>query len=176
MILSLITASFLLGPASAQKAPTSQTLVKEALGYRKLVLLHKELREMDKAAAQMCAPASTAFGPHLAFMRNYVSPGALVKPLPKTGQLNLPIGTLIVKEKFEGKEDKEPTLITAMKKVKKGFGAAAWAFVMVDMKTRREVTDPKKPCLSCHERWAANDGVSERGAALLRSYTQTARS
>lgn len=175
LVLCATLAAANLGPlilASPPQAPTDSrsALVQEALGYKKLTLLHKELREMDPLAARMCAPASSAFGPHLAYMRNYVTPGVLAKPLPRTDQLNLPIGTLIVKEKFAGKQDSHPTLITAMKKTKKGTGASAWTFVMIDMKTKKEVTDPKQPCLSCHKHWTANDGISGRGAALIRNW------
>ena len=162
-----------LGSPPQKDSDARAALVHEALGYKKLTLLHKDLREMDPFAAQMCAPASTAFGPHLAYMRNYVTPGALAKPLPKKGQLNLPLGTLIVKEKFVSKAGKEPTLITAMKKTGKGVGAPAWTFVMIDMKTKKEVTNPKQPCLSCHKHWTANDGISDRGAALLKNWQET---
>ncbi len=170
MQMALVVAACVVGPVSPQKGPVSEAFIKEALTYRRMVPLHKERVDMDKATATLCAPASQAFGPHYKpFIRTYVTAGALVKPLPKKGQIDLPVGTMLVKEKYDTVSAETPSIITAMKKLRKGKGSGVWEFGMIDLKTKKEIRATKQPCASCHSQWSVNDGISYQTAALMRS-------
>lgn len=177
MLMILACASLLLEPAMPQQAPVSEAFVREALGYKRMIPLHKERVDMDRATATLCAPASQAFGPHYRpFIRTYVTAGALAKPLPKKGQIELPVGTMLVKEKFESASAKSPTLITAMKKTKKGRGSEVWEFGMIDIQSKKEIRSIQRPCASCHSSWGENDGISYQAAELMRNWKPEASS
>lgn len=171
MLITLACASLLLEPATSQMRPLGKAFIKEALGWREMIPLQRERVDMDKATATLCAPASQAFGPHYKpFIRTYVTAGALAKPLPKKGQIELPVGTMLVKEKYDSASAGAPSLITAMKKVKKGRGSGVWEFGMIDLKTKKQIRSVKQPCVSCHSHWKENDGVSHQSSSLLRNW------
>lgn len=151
------------------KANVSDLSLKEALAYKKLTPFHTELRDMEHEVAMLCAPATFSRGPHYKpGIRTYGNAGA-VKGMKMVKQPRFAVGSLLVKEKFEKKDAKKPSLITVMKKVYEGTGARTWQYMMVDLSKNKILTtvDPKKlkdpssnKCVSCHERYEGSDGVS----------------
>ncbi|HLO99454.1 MAG TPA: cytochrome P460 family protein [Fimbriimonas sp.] len=148
---------------------TSDLTLKEALEYKKLTPLHQGLRDMEKETAMLCAPAAQVHGPHYkpviqTYGNKTATKGAKMKKNPRFA-----VGSLLVKEKYESKSAKQPSLITVMKKVYEGSGARTWQYMMIDLSKNKVLSsvDPKKlkdpaanKCISCHDNYSGSDGVS----------------
>lgn len=73
-----------------------------------------------------------------------------------------PVGTTIVKEKFNGPELFVPELLTIMIKREKGYfpGVGDWEFAVAEMPAKKIVERGKlERCAACHRRQAARDFV-----------------
>ncbi len=72
-----------------------------------------------------------------------------------------PVGTIIVKVKYDSVKSNTPSLITAMRKLGKGHGdnAGGWEFLAIDPKTMKAPEQEVKHCVSCHNKVATADYV-----------------
>lgn len=73
-----------------------------------------------------------------------------------------PVGTTIVKEKFDGLETVVPELLTIMIKREKGYfpNVGDWEFAVAEMPAKKIVERGKlERCAACHRRQAARDFV-----------------
>ncbi len=172
---------FLLLPASAahaQERPLSQDgeTYKE-LG-RIMEMVKSRSRDMERVTPKAvyidgpfsgaCGPGVSAAqmaaaGPHARrYIHVYVTPAA--KQTLLQGKGVYAVGTLIVKEKLEHPDAKEPELFTAMIKRTAGYnpGAGDWEFLVLD-DSHRVITHGKlDSCIHCHRLYSESDCVSRR--------------
>lgn len=159
-------AGILSSPHGSQSSQDS--LVRETLKYKSLEPLHKDLADMVEASQALCTDPKVIHGPHLKpGIRTYINKKGLGGAKVHEQGVRFPVGTLLVKEKFDDRASAIPTLATAMRKARPGRGADTWDYVMVSLATKRPVK-PAAPCLGCHRRWEATDGISPQGAEWVR--------
>lgn len=165
---------------SPKRGPKKVSLLEQALDYKKLALIDLELRRATDLGSTFCRNIDATVTPHEVVaksklkpvIRVYIDPSAiaLVKNHRK-GELQFPVGTLFVKEKFHSSQSSKPHLLTAMKKARLGKGADKWDYKMIDIKTRKP-TKPAQPspsCLQCHSRYSATDGISPETIKVMKT-------
>lgn len=170
------------GAAQQSAAPAKQpkqTLVEQALDYKKLTVIDKQPRKATDLSMAFCRNVDGTLTPHEfvqgskvdAMLKVYAdSASVALVSKAKKDSVEFPVGSIFVKEKFLGKSTKTPHLLTAMKKVKPGRGADKWSYEMIDIKTRK----PTKPvrsaptCVQCHTNYTASDGISTETFKLMK--------
>jgi hypothetical protein len=72
-----------------------------------------------------------------------------------------PAGSVIVKEKRKHASDRQPVLLTVMRKREAGFdpGHGDWEYQVYQAKPLRRVTSEASRCRSCHEKTRSSDFV-----------------
>lgn len=177
----LVFATGLVFQSGAPKTkPQKQTLVDQALDYKKLTLIDLELRKATDLSITFCRNIVGAITPHeviedpkaVPMLRVYAdSASVALARNQKKGDLSFPIGSIFVKEKFFDRSSTAPHLLTVMKKTKPGRGADKWAFEMINFKTKK-ATKPARSaptCVQCHSDYKATDGISTETFKVMKA-------
>jgi uncharacterized membrane protein len=86
-----------------------------------------------------------------------------------------PVGALLVKEKFEKRDDATPAIITVMEKVADAGKVSDWQFYMIRLADRSIVREGfEVSCTDCHSCYPKNDFVSHVTTGLLEARAQKA--
>lgn len=141
-------------PASEEKRQADPTL-KELAAYKSWNLVNPQPVKMDEQVAMMCAPLfpRRIANPHAEkFLSVYVNEAGrhamLSERWPK-----FPQGSLIVKEKLDGKASPTPELLTAMLKRESGYDPknGDWEYFVLDGTATKIVERGQlESCQSCH--------------------------
>jgi hypothetical protein len=147
--------------------------------YRQLAKLGElELTPEQELEALPCAPLSPAElqprGPHQRSRVIYFSNQLARQTIAGAngGPARLPVGAVIVKEKWTTRADQAPAIITVMIKLADRPGIGSWSFAMYDAATARDLTADyhqrrKTSCVDCHREWEKTDFISPEGFAFL---------
>ena len=145
--------------------------VSRYLGYRKLVRLTEKPIAMQKAAAERCSiDAILNRSPHVdPAMHLYVNQATLDFLGKHADSTRYPLGTLLVKEKFQTKDAEKAHLITVMEKVADDGKVDDWQFTMINLMDHTVVKDGfPAACIKCHAAYGATGFVSGTTVPLLR--------
>ena len=149
--------------------------ISEIRDYRKLFRVNQQPLDMVESTKFMCAPPSSAYGPHY-------DPGVVyyINEIARQGVRTFserklfPVGSIIVKEKQERRTEDSVQIITVMKKIRSGRSEDSWEYRMYEMKkwaeielSNRETSPSNRTCIDCHRRYQNNDYVSDKGIELL---------
>lgn len=167
----------------------------EALDYRSLTPLHKELRYASMQFMVLCldsaatrAGAGPTHGPHaLAGIRTYANKVAL----EHVKNAEFPVGAVFVKEKFPMFDDgAKPDFITTMKKIRPGSGVETWQFMLIDLRSKKVLEEYEtgegggisrkaitrsvgkvntSTCSGCHSGYKSTFGISPDGMKDLKA-------
>lgn len=161
--------------------PQNGISINEVKEYRKMFRVNEKPIDMVGETILMCAPPFNVHGPHydpgVVYYINEIAAQGLKTYLEKK---QLPVGSIIVKEKQERRTEDSVQIITVMKKAREGSGEDSWDYKMYDVSKWVEL-DPSKQkipflihgCISCHRRYKDNDYVSETGIKLLLRKSQS---
>ena len=119
---------------------------------------------MDIDAIQLCAarPKNMQKSVHVDYFCEVYTNDKGQKTL-KTGEGEYPVGSVIIKAKFAGKEAKVAELFTVMRKMEPGYDAkhGDWEYSVVNGKNTRELARGKiGSCISCHKDYSSTDYVT----------------
>lgn len=173
-----LLAALSVGAAEPRVFPVSGEAERLAryLDYLSLSRLTEKKLDMLPAASTLCRPAAPTPptmhgkpGIHL-----YANALALKDAGgPRAPGARLPIGSLVVKEKFEAYEDTTPSLITVMEKVGNAGKVDDWLFTMIRLPERTIVREPPKTsCVECHAKYTRTDYLSDTTFGLLTGYAK----
>lgn len=158
---------------SAAVAREDDATLRRFLDYRKLPRVTDQQIDVEASVRMLCIDPKTIYGPHLKpGLHLYANPKALDA---KTRQPSAayPVGSLIVKEKFETKGGTTPSIITVMEKVANKGRVDDWQFYMVRLSDRSFVKDEgKTSCTDCHSRYTKTDFISPQTDRLVTAFTQ----
>lgn len=162
---------------AAPISPEETERLARYLRYPSLLRLTETMVPMDMKVTMMCArppgpPTFISDPPHTgASIRLYASRQAVDKAAMWTIDARFPIGTLLVKEKFESKASTEANLITVMEKVRNEGKVDDWLFTMIALPERTIVRErPKVACIECHAKFTRTDFVSGITFGALQTY------
>jgi len=187
----LIAAAFVMKRSAS--APRVSLTLEEALEYRSLTPLHKELRCASFEFMVLCMDsprtrkgAGPTHGPHaLARIRTYANKIAS----DHRADSDFPVGSVFVKEKLPMFDrNAKPDFITTMKKIRAGSGIDTWQFMLIDLKAKKVLQDyetsegggigrkeesiivgkAKTTCVTCHGAYTSTFGISPAGMRDLR--------
>lgn len=158
----------LIGATAA--AADDAALVARMLKYRELTRITETKVDIAAEAAPLCMDPTMRFGPHIKpGIHVYANELALGKV--RTGAARYPVGALLVKEKFEQKQDKKPGIITVMEKVANTGAVDDWQFHMIRLSDRSIVREGlKRSCVSCHTHYKNSDFVTSDTQRLLEQF------
>jgi hypothetical protein len=137
-------------------------------GYKKWAPANEQPVKMSAAVSALCIAPNTRQlmstdprSPHKDyFLKVYVNAIGAAQFL-KDATPDLPVGTIVVKEKLASQTSKSPELCTVMRKREPGYDSAGgnWEYAVFD-KNGRNVEDGALPrCISCHQGQKATDYV-----------------
>ncbi len=167
--LSCHTAGSVTSPKSTsdqQAAPPGDQHA-ELREYRRWTLVNPRPVKLDAPGAVLgvaCAdPVAQLDDPHkdklISVYVNEVGRGAMMSEKAPT----FPVGSMIVKEKWDAVGDTSPVLLTAMVKRVRGFdpGKGDWEFLAMDGKASKIVKPGRvENCWSCHVGYTETDHVT----------------
>lgn len=141
------------------------------LDYRSLTRVTPAQIDVEASTVTLCIDPRDFHGPHIKpGIHLYVSPGVL-EARSRTGTARYPLGSMLVKEKFNLKGDAKPSVITVMEKVADRGRVEDWRFYMVRLSDRSFVPDQGKvSCVNCHSRFDKTDYVSPVTDSLVKDY------
>ena len=149
--------------------------------YRKMFRVNEKPIDMVAETALMCAAPEMRYGPHynpgVVYYVNEIARQGVKTYLEKK---QFPVGSIIVKEKQEGRTEDSVQIITVMKKVRAESSEDSWDYKMFDVRNWAEV-DPSsqqiaridRSCIGCHRMYKSNDYVSAKGIELLLGKSQS---
>ena len=150
---------------------SQEALVDRYLGYPKLTRITEQQIDMEEYANEFCRDMGQIIGLHIQpGIHIYLNDAALQV---KNENLNsiFPVGSVIVKEKFNQKNAVTPSLITVMEKVANRGKVSDWRYSMISVPDQRLITGKAKPnCQSCHVRYRRDDFVSPYTLDNLKAY------
>lgn len=157
--------SSVVGAAPADDA----ALVRRLLDYRKLTRLTEKKIDVVADTRALCIDPRGLHGPHLKpGILLYANDRVLEARRNPDGRERYPVGSLLVKEKFEDGGENTPSIITAMEKIADEGRIEDWRFTMVRLSDRTIVREGfKVSCVDCHSHYARNDFVSSVTDRLL---------
>lgn len=153
-------------------ASDDQASLARFLDYRALTRLTETQIDVEASVMAFCRDPKDIHGPHIKpGIHLYVSREVLEgKRTPDSSRY--PIGSLVVKEKFDIKGDAKPNVITVMEKVADERRVQDWRFYMIRLSDRSFVRDEAKvSCVDCHSRFARSDFVSPVTDELVTDFT-----
>jgi hypothetical protein len=163
----------------ARLTPDEAERLQRYLQYPSLTRLTKETRiEMAPQVSALCVrPVMDTFvgpGPHAkAAIRLYANDRAIEAVGRWTGGSRFPIGTLLVKEKFETTTDSAPSGITVMEKVADQGKVEDWLFYAIRLPKVSIVRERAKvSCEECHADNRLTDFVSAKTFSYLWAYAR----
>jgi hypothetical protein len=106
------------------------------------------------------------------FIHLYANQAAVTAKRNAATATRYPVGSLLVKEKFESKEASKPNLITVMEKITDTGSIDDWRFVMIRLKDRSIVQERSEAsCKECHSRYKKSGFISPETDDLLAGFT-----
>lgn len=151
----------LLAPAVGLATETESQRVDRYLNYGGLIRLTEGKIDVVEQTSGMCRDPSSIHGEHLKPGLHLYATKAVIDTRKKSETLRYPIGALLVKEKFEARDDAKPSVITVMEKIADEGRISDWRFTMVRVSDRSIVNDGfRVSCVDCHQRYAKLDFVS----------------
>lgn len=162
----------LAGAVVASAASAEDGLVTRYLQYRNLTRLTTAKIDIAETVRTMCLDPKIIHGPHIEpGIHLYASSSAIAVRKTSTTP-RYPVGTLLVKEKFDTKEAATPTLITVMEKTANRGRVDDWRFTMIRLADRSIVRETARmSCAECHARYTGTDFVSQVTDDLLAKFT-----
>jgi hypothetical protein len=160
--------------------PKNGISINDVKEYRKMLRVNEKPMDMVADTAWMCAAPEMRYGPHynpgVVYYVNEIARQGVKTYLEKK---QFPVGSIIVKEKQEGRTEDSVQIITVMKKVRAESSEDSWDYKMFDVRKWAEVDYSKqnaslysKSCVGCHRMYKSNDYVSGRGIELLLGKSQ----
>jgi hypothetical protein len=138
--------------------------------YLSLPRITPERLDMAPRASTLCvAPPTRGAGPHSKpGIHLYVNEPAIEKAKNWADGDRLPVGSLLVKEKFEAPMDSTPSIITVMEKIGNEGKIEDWLFYMLRLSDASIVREKTRvSCVECHAHYGSTDFVSKRTFSLL---------
>lgn len=144
------------------------------LQYRNLTRLTTVKIDIAESVRTMCLDPKMVHGPHMEpGIHLYASSAAIAVRQTANAVPRYPVGTLLVKEKFDTKDAATPSLITVMEKTASQGRVDDWRFTMIRLADRSIVRDTARmSCAECHSRYADADFVSSVTDGLLAKYAR----
>lgn len=155
-------------------AATEAESVARYLKYRSLVRITEERIDVPKATSMMCRDPRDAYGVHYKPGIHLYANALAIEAREGGGEvIRYPIGSLLVKEKFDTTEDTNPSIITVMEKTANEGRVEDWNFTMIRLADRSVVTEGfKVSCVDCHNHYRRTDFVSSETSRLLEAYVK----
>ena len=155
-------------------APGEAERLARYVEYLSLPRLTEKKIDMLLAASVLCRPADPTPKPHLKpGIHLYANSLALQDARQRAPGGRLPIGSIVVKEKFEERSDAAPSLITVMEKVGNAGKVDDRLFTMIRLPERIIVRElPKTSCVDCHAKYTRTDYLSDMTFGLLTDYAK----
>lgn len=145
-------------------SPIEEARLQRYLAYRSLPSLTPEKIDMKESAAMLCRQWLPGEFDHPHFKPGimvYANERALEQAATREPGGRLPVGSVIVKEKYEAKTDAEPSLLTVMEKTSDTGRVSDWDFMMIKLPEGTIVRErPKVACTTCHAKYTQTDFVS----------------
>lgn len=142
--------------------------------YRQWTLVNPTPQLMEPLPAKSCTmiPGRQEPSPHL---HKYVS--VFVNPIGREammtrGETKFPVGSMIVKEKLDSPDSKNPEMLTAMIKRSPGYNPESgdWEYIVLDGAASKIVEQGKLTrCSSCHKSYRHSDFVTRTYLMQTRS-------
>jgi hypothetical protein len=155
--------------ASAEKPTRSEISIESRLSN--LVRVTKKPHKMKPAVSAACAPAFSRDVGHQRLLRTtdavihvYVSPEAQVA-MSARDATPFPIGTLILKQKFNDSSARDVVLYTGMLKQPQGYNpdCGDWEFFTLSADAKTITSQGRiESCMACHRDYAATDFVTKQ--------------
>ncbi len=153
--------------------PEEAQRVQRYLQYPSLTRLTAETRvEMAPQVSASCIGSVIDTGPHAAAaIHLYANDRAIDAMSHWTGGSRFPIGSLLVKEKFETMTDPAPSGITVMEKVADRGSVDDWIFYAIRLPQVSIVRERGRiSCEGCHSGYDKTDFVSAKTFSFLLAY------
>jgi hypothetical protein len=162
---------------SVTYAADDSLIVSRFLQYKNLQRITDEKINVSESVASLCADPFSRFGPHIKpGIHIYANQIAIEEKKKDSTSPSYPIGALFIKEKFEAKDNDEPSIITVMEKVANKGTVNDWQFYMIRLSDKTIVHDGfKASCVDCHGHFEKFNFVSPQTDSLLSEYTKKAK-
>jgi hypothetical protein len=150
------------------------------LQYKEMPRITEQMIAVSSSMTEMCfdpgtrIDPGTTHGPHVRpGIHLYANPKAIAARKPESATERFPVGSLLVKEKFDTRQDATPSVITVMEKVADRAVIDDWKFYMIRISDRTIVRDGfKVSCRECHSHYSKSDFVSHVTDRILRTSAQ----
>lgn len=117
---------------------------------------------MSPASATLCVVLPTQQPPHVGYHCHVFANERALEPI-QTGKGTYPVGSVIVKQKYNSRRAKQTVLFTLMRKMESGYDAenGDWEYSVVDSARSKVLTVGREAsCIACHESYADTDFVT----------------
>lgn len=160
--------------AGSAFASDETVLIARFLDYHTLPRITETKIDLAESVSALCGDPRLYDDPHIKpGIHLYVNPVAIEARKRKANSRRYPVGSLLVKEKFESKDESAPSIITVMEKVTDTGKVDDWKFYMIRVADRSIVRDAfKVSCIDCHSHYRKSDFVSTATNSLLSSYAK----
>ncbi|MFM7517437.1 MAG: cytochrome P460 family protein [Pirellula sp.] len=144
------------------KLAKSRSYLREITQKKKLVAVTQERYLMSPNTAMLCTQPldwHEVHGPR--YCEVYITKESL--PTIRKGTDDYPVGTIIVKWKYDKKEGGSPELATIMRKMPPGYAEqhGDWEFAVVNSDASQVLARGRiDSCMNCHDNYKATDYVT----------------